>query len=158
MLAKILKYLLLFVCEFILVWVMVILEMLIKGYWGDTPLYFILIFMAAYALACYAWASLALTGDKKKKRQLGLISGAIVGFIAAMFDSSLGLQLLQHLFRLLHTPISWIGKYGMAYTQASTYWIIFIVAIILQVVFWEIKSRKGVISFRKKGKDIAPNP
>jgi hypothetical protein len=95
MLARILKYLLLFVCEFILVWLMVIIEMLIKGYWGDTPLYFILIFMVAYALACYAWASLALTGDKKKKRQLGLISGAVVGFIAAMFDGSLGLQLLQ---------------------------------------------------------------
>jgi len=155
--ARILKYLLLFVSEFILVWVIVILEMLIKGYWGDTPLYFILIFMVAYSLTCYAWANLALTGDKKKKRRLGLISGAIVGLIAAMFDSSLGLQLLQHIFRLLHTPISWINIYGMAYTQASTYWIIFIVAIILQVVFWEIQSRKG-ISFRKKKENIVPNP
>jgi hypothetical protein len=149
MFIRILKYLLLFVCEFLLVFVIVILELLIKGYWGDTPLYFILIFIFLYALTCYAWASLALTGDKKKKRQLGLITGAIVGFIAAMLDDSLGLQLLQLMHRLIHIPISWIDKYGMAYTQFSAYWVTFIVATILQVVFWEIQNHKEVISFRK---------
>jgi|GEM_PF-4665677 len=156
MLARILKYLLLFVCEFIVFFVIILLELLIKGLWRDTPLYYILIFMLAYALVCYVWANLALTGDKKKKRQLGLISGAIVGFMAAMIDESLGLHLLKLIYRFIHIPISWIGKYGVAYRHTSAYWGTFIVAIILQVVFWEIQSRKGVISFRKK-KDIAPN-